>query len=252
MPFDPEGGTGERNAVNLTRTRSNAWRPEFSPDGKQIAFSSESWGHDYASKSPYERNGGKSIKVINVDGTGLRDVVEGQTGSPEWSPDGKRIYFFQHVPDRVPDVAENVGVIHSIGLDRGAMPENLNWKTGPAYGVKIGIDGRVLVNGLEPHPTGQGVGVGSWRPRVMERRSGADSFSEMKGPAGDFSVSDIGPNGQMLAEAELPRNLMRSLGCLSVMLVTEIRPTWTCIRGFRLTENTSPLSRLEAALWTNG
>ena len=201
MPFDPEGGTGEGFAVNLTNSRSNDWRPEFSPDGKQIAFSWESWGHDYDSSDPYERESGNSINVMNVDGTDLRHVIDGKAGSPEWSPDGKRLYFFLGVSD----VPKNLGMIHSINLDGGAKPENLNWQTGPAYGVKIGRDGSVLVNGLEPHPTGKGVGVGSWRPRVMERRAGADSFSEMKGPGVDFAVSDIGPSGQVLSEAELPR-----------------------------------------------
>ena len=59
----------------------------WSPDGKQVAFSSD-------------RNGGGQVWVANVDGTGLRQITfstdpEMATGFPVWSPDGKRLaaYF---------------------------------------------------------------------------------------------------------------------------------------------------------------
>jgi TolB protein len=56
-------------------------RPAWSPDGKQIAFHTQS--------SP---TGHVEIHVINVDGTGER-VVATDAANPAWSPDGSRIVF---------------------------------------------------------------------------------------------------------------------------------------------------------------
>ena len=59
----------------------------WSPDGRQVAFSSD-------------RNGGGQVWVANSDGTGMRQLTftsdpEMATGFPIWSPDGKRLaaYF---------------------------------------------------------------------------------------------------------------------------------------------------------------
>jgi TolB protein len=54
----------------------------FSPDGKQIAFTSM-------------RDGKPQIYLVNADGTGLRRVSNNQFSdfSPTWSPDGRWIAF---------------------------------------------------------------------------------------------------------------------------------------------------------------
>ncbi len=60
--------------------QNDAW-PTFSPDGRQIAF---------------VRQAGRfaSIFVVNVDGTGLRQVTtDVSVEDPEWSPDGSRFTF---------------------------------------------------------------------------------------------------------------------------------------------------------------
>ena len=56
-------------------------QPAWSPDGKRIAFNSRVRPHLY---------------VINVDGTGLVDLMARQSAGgmmPAWAPDGKRIVF---------------------------------------------------------------------------------------------------------------------------------------------------------------
>lgn len=63
--------------------------PDWSPDGKQIAFASN-------------RDGG-GIFVVRPDGKGIRRVTATQGKAPEWSPDGKEIAF--EAPDGLRVVA---------------------------------------------------------------------------------------------------------------------------------------------------
>jgi eukaryotic-like serine/threonine-protein kinase len=64
--------------------------PQFSPDGKKIAFASSRLGTD------------TQIWVANSDGTNptpLNEGARGVGGSPRWSPDSRRIVFDGHEPD---------------------------------------------------------------------------------------------------------------------------------------------------------
>jgi serine/threonine protein kinase/Tol biopolymer transport system component len=58
--------------------------PEYSPDGRRIAFASN-------------RSGSHQIWVTNSDGSGTVQLTffrgPGYTASPHWSPDGRQIYF---------------------------------------------------------------------------------------------------------------------------------------------------------------
>ena len=55
-------------------------QPRFSPDGRQIVFVSD-------------RDGADNIHVMNVDGTGVRQITFGRVAhaSPVWTPDGRYI-----------------------------------------------------------------------------------------------------------------------------------------------------------------
>lgn len=69
-------------AKNLSNHAADDGSPAFSPDGKQVAFTSM-------------RDGKPQIYVVNVDGTGLRRVSNNEFSdlSPTWSPDGRWLAF---------------------------------------------------------------------------------------------------------------------------------------------------------------
>jgi Tol biopolymer transport system component len=71
-------GTGFRN---LTRTPdANEWGPVWSPDGSQIAYSSD-------------ENGMPQLFVMDADGMDARNLSDIWGEYPAWSPDGSRIAF---------------------------------------------------------------------------------------------------------------------------------------------------------------
>lgn len=86
-----------RKTRQLTKHDSGDFRPCWSPDGKWIAFSS-----DRDSKKPKAQGGfatlhSTEIYLIRPDGTGLQRVTKAHAfaGSPSWSPDGRRLVFYE-------------------------------------------------------------------------------------------------------------------------------------------------------------
>jgi TolB protein len=75
-----------KNAKQLTNFGCASFAPTFTPDGKQLLFSSNKHNCD-----------GRKFELflINVDGTGLQQVtnLDGFTSFPEFSPDGKKLVF---------------------------------------------------------------------------------------------------------------------------------------------------------------
>ena len=94
-----------RKLQDLTHTRapSGNFRPTWSPDGKWIVFSSDrnieadrNTKFDHA-KGRWEHLQAASLYVVQPDGTGLRRLTPAGkfAGSPKWSPDGKRVVFYE-------------------------------------------------------------------------------------------------------------------------------------------------------------
>lgn len=90
-----------RKIRNLTHSPGGDYRPNWSPDGRMIAFSSDRGTTLRPSKTHWEHLHGAAVYIVQLDGQGLRRLSpEGQFGgSPKWSPDGKRVVFYELAVD---------------------------------------------------------------------------------------------------------------------------------------------------------
>ena len=91
-----------RPGAAATVSAADASQAAWSPDGKQIAFTST-------------RTGTRQIYLVDLDGTHLVELThDGENASPAWSPDGRRLAFAR----RSPGEAESGGAaIFTIGAD---------------------------------------------------------------------------------------------------------------------------------------
>lgn len=129
-----------RKIRNLTNSPGGDFRPSWSPDGQTIAFSSDRGTPFRPSKGRWEHVHAASVYVIRVDGHGLRKLSpEGQlAGSPKWSPDGRRVVFYElAVADtfrarQLPDQPKLESRIVSVDVATGARIEHAS---GP--GLKV-------------------------------------------------------------------------------------------------------------------
>jgi Tol biopolymer transport system component len=81
----------------LTPIRLNAGNPDWSPDGKRIAFNSS-----------YEGQAAVELYTVRADGSGLRRLRHESKRSysfdPVWSPDGRRLAFVHGAGRQVPHI----------------------------------------------------------------------------------------------------------------------------------------------------
>ena len=94
---------GEATAV----THSIAWemQPQFSPDGKQLAFTSDQGGAD-------------NIWTMNIDGTNQHQVTKEKfrlLNSPTWSPDGNYIAAHKHFTSSRSIGSGEIWLYHKVG-----------------------------------------------------------------------------------------------------------------------------------------
>jgi TolB protein len=88
----------EWDVIRLTHSSAFDWQPAWSPDGQQIAFTSDRDGgwQIYITLAPHASPEGSAKSAgVNADGSNLRRLTHapGHSRDPAWSPDGTRMAF---------------------------------------------------------------------------------------------------------------------------------------------------------------
>lgn len=148
------------------------FRPSWSPDGKWLAFSSDrntDWrGHDQG--AGWEHTQELSLYVIGADGQGFRRIASKPgycLGSPKWSPDGKRVVFYELTTEqtwgaRRPElIATVVSQIVSVDVATG---ERVEHTTGPGLKIAPQFLGATEIGYYRKGGPDQGIVYTSGRP----------------------------------------------------------------------------------------
>ena len=123
------------------------FRPSWSPDGKWLALSSDT-GSDWRGHNlpvGWERTQESSIYVIKPDGSGWKKIASNpgfDEGSPSWSPDGKRVVFYEtpvestwgaHRPEGINSVSSQLVSVDLSTLARTTLTSTPGLKVFPQY-----------------------------------------------------------------------------------------------------------------------
>ena len=86
-----------RKSHLLTKEPGSGFHPAWSPDGNWLAFSSDRGKFAGHMPGRWEKTQSLSIYVVRADGSGLRRITRGRgvAGSPQWSSNGKQIYYYE-------------------------------------------------------------------------------------------------------------------------------------------------------------
>ncbi len=128
-------------------TEGNDWNdsdPQWSLDGKRLAFVSNRTGKEY------DENRNTDVWVINADGTGTLTKISDHDeadNQPRWSPDGKWIAFTGELHDRdhpkiwlAPATGGSPSTLAANGLD--LIPGQLEWSDdGKSLYFETGVKG---------------------------------------------------------------------------------------------------------------
>ena len=104
LPFMPERPQDLAAAANVTNDPGGDFRPDFSPDGARIAFTTDRdtavAGHPIFA---FTRQREGDVYVMDRDGGNVQRLTATPDwdGSPEWSADGRTLYFYSARPREI-------------------------------------------------------------------------------------------------------------------------------------------------------
>ena len=104
LPFTPQTSQDLATATNVTNDPGGDFRPDFSPDGARIAFTTDRdtpvSGHPIFA---FTRQREGDVYVMDRDGGNLQRLTATPDwdGSPEWSADGRTLYFYSARPREI-------------------------------------------------------------------------------------------------------------------------------------------------------
>ncbi|HET8696005.1 MAG TPA: hypothetical protein VFO94_00885, partial [Gammaproteobacteria bacterium] len=105
IAFAPTVAQPMSAAKNLSNDPGGDFRPDFSRDGSRIAFSSDRDTPVYGHPSfPFTRQREGDLYVMDASGANAHRLAPAADwdGSPEWSADGRTIYFYSARPRELP------------------------------------------------------------------------------------------------------------------------------------------------------
>src|SRR6185503_3583424 len=152
LPFAPETTQTLAAAVDVTNHPGGDFRPDFSPDGARIAFSTDRdtpvAGHPIFA---FTRQREGDVYVMDRDGGNVQRLTTTPDwdGSPEWSADGRTLYFYSARPREIvgpptsPILGQEGGFrIWAMNAD-GSNPRAVTPEGVEALAPAVTADGRV-------------------------------------------------------------------------------------------------------------
>jgi Tol biopolymer transport system component/imidazolonepropionase-like amidohydrolase len=213
-------------AKPLTRGRSYDFQPRWSPNGKEILFSSDRGGTD-------------NIWIVSADGKSLRALTQEKdkvTNSGDWSADGQYVLVRKRLTD-----GSSIGTVELWLVDKdGGSGVQVTKKSqfGDANGPVFGPNGRfIYFSGRKGRfQYNRNVNDGFWKLQRLDMRSG--ETRTLSRSAGGSAKPRISPDGKSIA-------LIRRIRSKSCLFLHDLR------RGEErlVTEDLDP-DMQEAFAWT--
>ncbi len=129
----------------ISATESAEYMPRWSPDGKRLVMLATKRGLTNLETTMEDTH----VWVLNADGSGRRDLgaaIDNRQGPPQWSADGRWVYFT--VQER-----GSVKLVH-VSSD-GGQPQSMVEERGAVRAWSVSRDGRVAYCFLSPRDVAQ-------------------------------------------------------------------------------------------------
>lgn len=216
--------------TNLTDSQPFDREPDWSPDGKKIAFTSNLEGHH-------------EIFSMNADGTEITRLTHNPSGSddprvqsvdPDWSPDGTKIVFTNR---NYPDSPNEITVMNADGTGQNVIA-NIHGGSSPDWGTAAQDDENtseltVQTVDLDNEPlSGMWTVIRSTDGTILETGFSPLTFTGTSGT--DYKVSVANYDGKVFHWEDDSINSSRTIMLSEDATITATYDTGDTLRGFTL------------------